>query len=91
MIPATVVPYIYHFHRDCFFTMKDAKSTTTFVQALNESLESGALMCQLYNGELSKYIMNLTNDSTVRFILLNQFSAWNMALSVCIDIVACFL
>ena len=47
--------------------MKDAKSTTTFVQASNES---GALMCQLYNGELNKYIMNLTNDSTVRFILL---------------------
>ncbi len=41
--------------------MKDAKSTTTFVQALNESLESGALMCQLYNGELNKYLMNLTN------------------------------
>ena len=41
--------------------MKDAKSTATFVQALNESLESGALMCQLYNGELNKYIMNLTN------------------------------
>ena len=41
--------------------MKDAKSTTTFIQALNESLESGALMCQLYNAELSKYIMNLTN------------------------------
>lgn len=42
--------------------MKDAKSTTTFVQALNESLESGALMCQLYSGELNKYIMNLTNE-----------------------------
>ena len=41
--------------------MKDVKSTSTFVQALNESLESGALMCQLYNAELSKYIMNLTN------------------------------
>ena len=42
--------------------MKDAKSTSTFVQALNESLESGALMCQLYNIELNKYIMNLTNE-----------------------------
>ena len=41
--------------------MKDVKSTSTFVQALNESLESGALMCQLYNIELSKYLMNLTN------------------------------
>ncbi len=41
--------------------MKDAKSTT-FIQALNESLESGALMCQLYNVELSKYLMNLTNE-----------------------------
>lgn len=41
--------------------MKDVKSTATFVQALNESLESGALMCQLYNAELSKYLMNLTN------------------------------
>lgn len=41
--------------------MKDVKSTATFVQALNESLESGALMCQLYNVELNKYIMNLTN------------------------------
>ena len=41
--------------------MKDVKSTAAFVQALNESLESGALMCQLYNGELSKYLMNLTN------------------------------
>ena len=48
-------------HRECFFTMKDVKSTAAFVQALNESLESGALMCQLYNGELSKYLMNLTN------------------------------
>jgi hypothetical protein len=36
--------------------------TTTFIQALNKSLESGALMCQLYNGELNKYIMNLTNQ-----------------------------
>ncbi len=42
--------------------MKDAKSTTTFIQALNESLESGALMCQLYNAELSKYLMSLTNE-----------------------------
>ncbi len=42
--------------------MKDAKSTVTFVQALNESLESGALMCQLYNTELNKYLMNLTNE-----------------------------
>ena len=42
--------------------MKDAKSTVTFIQALNESLESGALMCQLYNAELNKYIMNLTNE-----------------------------
>ena len=41
--------------------MKDVKSTATFVQALNESLESGALMCQLYSVELNKYIMNLTN------------------------------
>ena len=49
-------------NRDCFFTMKDAKSTVTFIQALNESLESGALMCQLYNAELSKYIMNLTHE-----------------------------
>lgn len=49
-------------YRECFFTMKDAKSTTTFVQALNESLESGALMCQLYNAELNKYLMNLTNE-----------------------------
>ena len=47
--------------RECFFTMKDVKSTATFVQALNESLESGALMCQLYSVELNKYIMNLTN------------------------------
>jgi hypothetical protein len=42
--------------------MKDVKSTANFVQALNESLESGALMCQLYNAELNKYVMNLTND-----------------------------
>lgn len=42
--------------------MKDAKSTVTFVQTLNESLGSGALMCQLYNAELNKYIMNLTNE-----------------------------
>ena len=42
--------------------MKDAKSTTTFVQALNESFESGAQMCQLYSAELNKYIMNLTNN-----------------------------
>ena len=42
--------------------MKDVKSTTSFVQALNESLESGALMCQLYNGELNKYVMNLTTE-----------------------------
>ena len=42
--------------------MKDAKGTVAFIQALNESLESGALMCQLYNGELNKYIMNLTNE-----------------------------
>ncbi len=42
--------------------MKDAKSTTTFVQALNESLEAGALMCQLYNGELNKYVMKLTTE-----------------------------
>lgn len=42
--------------------MKDAKSTVTFIQALNESLESGALMCQLYNTELNKYLMVLTNE-----------------------------
>lgn len=48
--------------RECFFTMKDAKSTAKFIQVLNESLESGALMCQLYNAELNKYIMNLTNN-----------------------------
>ena len=47
--------------RDCFFTMKDARSKT-FIQALNESLESGTLMCQLYNAELNKHIMNLTNE-----------------------------
>ena len=48
--------------RECFFTLKDAKSTSNFVQALNESLESGALMCQLYNAELNKYVMKLIND-----------------------------
>lgn len=42
--------------------MKDVKSTSTFIRALNESLESGALRSQLYNGELNKYIMNLTNN-----------------------------
>lgn len=42
------------YFRECFFTMKDVKSTATFVQALNESLESGALMCQLYNVELKQ-------------------------------------
>lgn len=42
--------------------MRDAKSTTTFIQALNESLESGALMCQLYSAELNKYVMKLTNE-----------------------------
>ena len=31
--------------------MKDVKSTITFIQALNESLEPEALMCQLYNAE----------------------------------------
>ena len=41
--------------------MKDAKTTAGFVQALNRSLESGSLMCQLYNAELNKYLMNLTN------------------------------
>ena len=34
------------------------KGTTSFVQALNESLESGSLMCQLYSAELNKYVMN---------------------------------
>ena len=42
--------------------MKDTKSTAVFVQALNESMESSALMCQLYNAELNKYIMALTNE-----------------------------
>lgn len=45
---------------------QDVKSTTSFIQALNESLESGALMCQLYNAELNKYVMNLTNASRER-------------------------
>ncbi len=41
--------------------MKDAKTTNNFVEALNKSLDSGSLMCQLYNAELNKYVMNLTN------------------------------
>ena len=49
-------------HAQCFFTMKDVKSTTAFVQALNESMESGSLMCQLYSAELSKLLMNMTNS-----------------------------
>ncbi len=48
--------------RQCFFTMKDVKSTAAFVQALNESLESGSLMCQLYSAELSKLLINMTNS-----------------------------
>lgn len=55
------ISYALFYAETVFFTMKDAKSTVAFVQALNESLESGSLMCQLYNGELNKYIMNLTN------------------------------
>ena len=42
--------------------MKDVKYTSQSIQALNKSLESGVLMCQLYNGELNKSIMNLTNQ-----------------------------
>ncbi len=48
--------------------MKDVKSTTAFVQALNESMESGSLMCQLYSAELSKLLMNMTNIPKVQYI-----------------------
>ncbi len=56
-----ILPVMFSHFRECFFTLKDVKSTTSFTRALNESLESGALMCQLYNVELSKYVMGLTN------------------------------
>ena len=46
------------YHRLCFFTTSDAKSTCKFVKILNESLECGLVMCQ--DAELDKYVMNIT-------------------------------
>ena len=48
------------YHRLCFFTTSDAKSTRKFVKVLNESLESGSVMCQLQDAELDKHVMNIT-------------------------------
>ena len=50
------------FCRVCFFTTSDAKSTRKFVKVLNESLESGSVMCQLQDPELDKYVMNITTQ-----------------------------
>ena len=74
---------MFHFYRDCFFTMKDVKSMSQLIQALNKSLESGVLICQLYNGELNKPIMNLTNQFCQKQLELLRAATWLKSMGKC--------
>lgn len=62
LMKSTNVTSQFIYIRLCFFTTSEAKSTRTFVKVLNESVECGSLMCQLFDSELNKYIMNLTTE-----------------------------
>ena len=48
----------------CFFTLDDASSTKRFMKAINSSKESRGhgFFCQLFDGELNKYIMRMADE-----------------------------
>ena len=46
----------------CFFTLDDASSTKKFMKAINSSKESRGFFCQLFDGELNKYIMQMADQ-----------------------------
>ena len=49
-------------HSLCYFSLDDLKSTTSFTKVINQSLGSGGYQAQLFDSEMSKYVMKLTNE-----------------------------